>query len=346
MKVERLEENDLRGEGAWDAFVRTAPDATVFHLIAWKRVVRDVFRHRPHYLLAMEQGEVRGVLPLFEIHGLVSGHVLVSVPYGVYGGLCGSDPEARNVLLNAARELGVRQGVKHIELRQLWNPEPSLPTKRTYVSFRRTLSADPEANMSVIPGKQRRWVRKGINHGLETRRGWENLPAFYDVYNRNMRRLGSPAFPCRVFNAINEQFGKDAELLTIWSNGRLIGGVQSFFFRDVVMPYYASASEDAFSMGVNDFMYWDLTRQSGLDGFKTFDFSRSREGSGSYRFKCHWGFEPEPLAYQYILIKGDRIPDVSPSNPRLKGFIEIWKRLPVPLTRWCGPALTRWLPVD
>src|SRR5689334_23926449 len=44
-----------------------------------------------HYLVARAGTDVRGVLPLFEIRGLRAGHVLLSVPYGVYGGLCGED---------------------------------------------------------------------------------------------------------------------------------------------------------------------------------------------------------------------------------------------------------------
>jgi FemAB-related protein (PEP-CTERM system-associated) len=161
-----------------------------------------------------------------------------------------------------------------------------------------------------------------------------------------MRRLGSPAFPRRAFEAIRDYFGKEADLLTVWHEKRLVGGVQCFYFRDQVLPYYAAASQEAFHLGVNDFMYWELMCQAGRDGYRTFDFSRSRIGSGSYEFKCHWGFTPEPLAYQYLLISDHDIPNFSPSNPRLRLFIETWKRLPVPITRWLGPFLTRRLPVD
>jgi hypothetical protein len=96
----------LRDDGdAWDRFVRSSPDGTVFHLSAWKRIVTDVFRHTPHYLLAIEGDEIRGALPLFEVRGLLTGRVLISTPYAAYGGLCGTDPAARAALLARAREL-------------------------------------------------------------------------------------------------------------------------------------------------------------------------------------------------------------------------------------------------
>jgi FemAB-related protein (PEP-CTERM system-associated) len=185
-----------------------------------------------------------------------------------------------------------------------------------------------------------------MKHGLEPRRGWDVLPRFYDVYVANRRRLGSPPFSIRLFEAIRDHFGKEAELLTIWHEGRPVSGVISLFYEDRVMPYYGAALEGAFDLSVNDFMYWELMRASCLAGYKVFDFGRSREGTGPYNFKRHWGFEPKPLAYQYILLNGHQMPNINPSNPRLQLFIEGWKHLPLPVTRWLGPTLTRRLPLD
>lgn len=341
-----LPTSNLQEENAWDQFVRSSSDGTVFHLSAWKRVVERAYRLTPHYLIAREGTEIRAILPLFELKGLLSGHVLVSVMYGVYGGLCGADACARNVLLDEARKLGIRLGVRYIELRHLHEPAPDLPTKSLYSAFAKPLDPDPEVNLAAIPRKQRRMVRQGIKNGLEARRGWEYLDRFYEVFVINKRRLGSPAFPRQVFEAVRDYFDKDAELLTVWHDGRLVAGVISFFYKDRVMPFYGAALPEALPLAANDFMYWDLMREACLAGYRVFDFGRSREGTGPYNFKRHWGFEPKPLSYQYVMVNGGEIPNISPGNPRLHLFIETWKRLPLPLTRWIGPALTRWLPLD
>jgi hypothetical protein len=78
-------------------------------------------------------------------------------------------------------------------------------------------------------------------------------------------------------------------------------------------------------------------------GYQIFDFGRSREGTGPYHFKRHWGFEPEALPYQYILQRGS-IPNLSPSNPKMRLAIAAWKRLPLAVTKTLGPRLTRYLP--
>jgi hypothetical protein len=79
-------------------------------------------------------------------------------------------------------------------------------------------------------------------------------------------------------------------------------------------------------------------------GYRVFDFGRSREGTGAYNFKRHWGFEPVPLPYQYVLRDGAQMPNLSPSNPKLAFAVRAWKRTPLPLTKLIGPRLTKYLP--
>jgi len=343
MEVRPLGDSAAASESAWDRFVESSPDGTAFHRIAWKHVVEGVFGHAPHYLVALAGGAVRGVLPLFEVRGLRTGHVVLSVPYGTYGGLCGIDPEATALLLDAARRLGERLRARYVELRQLCHPLPGLPTRQPFATFAKSIVGDPDANLRALPAKRRYMIRKGAQRGLETRRGWEPLAEFYETYAINCRRLGAPPFPRRLFEAIRDRFGPAAELLTVRHGGRLVAGVLSLFHGDRVLPYYSASLPEARPLAVNDLMYWELMRGAGLSGYRVFDFGQSHTGSGTYAFKHNWGFAPEPIAYQYLLV-GDREPparDPSGTDP----LVEVWKRLPLQLTKWLGPSLIRWLPL-
>jgi hypothetical protein len=123
----------------------------------------------------------------------------------------------------------------------------------------------------------------------------------------------------------------------------MVAGVLTLFYEDQVLPYYGGAYRDAFAYAVNDFMYWELMRHAASAGYRVFDFGRSREGSGPYEFKKHWGFEPVPLPYQYILLRG-AMPDISPSNSKFTAAMRLWKRLPLRVTKTLGPIVTRYLP--
>ncbi|MBI3774860.1 MAG: peptidoglycan bridge formation protein FemAB [Gammaproteobacteria bacterium] len=89
------------------------------------------------------------------------------------------------------------------------------------------------------------------------------------------------------------------------------------------------------------FKYWDLMRRSCERGLKVFDYGRSKQGTGSYSFKKNWGFEPQPLYYEYFLVKAKALPNVSPTNPKYELFIKLWKKLPFSITKIIGPYIAK-----
>lgn len=60
--------------------------------------------------------------------------------------------------------------------------------------------------------------------------------------------------------------------------------------------------------------------------------------------KWHLGFEPQPLPYQCALLEGAKMPNLSPSNPKMRLAVEAFNRLPLGVTKLAGPLLTRYLP--
>ena len=115
----------------------------------------------------------------------------------------------------------------------------------------------------------------------------------------------------------------------------------SFRFRDEILPFYGGGGRIARGYYGNDFMYWSVMQKACGEGVRLFDYGRSREGTGAYRFKRHWGFEPSPMYYQYYPVKATRLPELNPSNPKFQLLINAWKRLPLRLAAAIGPALAR-----
>ncbi|WP_256360687.1 GNAT family N-acetyltransferase [Methylomonas koyamae] len=115
----------------------------------------------------------------------------------------------------------------------------------------------------------------------------------------------------------------------------------SFYFKDEVLPYYGGGVDAARDLKGNDFMYWEVMRRAVEKGCKVFDYGRSKIGTGSYRFKKHWGFEPEPLFYEIDLVAAKQIPEINPLNPKYQLFIAAWKKLPLPVSQWLGPWLAK-----
>jgi FemAB-related protein (PEP-CTERM system-associated) len=335
--IKRLDASSLK---SWDNYVLQSEQGTFFHLSGWKQLVEKVFSHSTYYLYAEENGRITGVLPLVHVKSLLFGNALVSNAFCVYGGIVADDDETFQQLDKEACRLAEELGVDHLEMRNQIQMTPERPYKDLYVTFRKELDAEEEKNLQAIPRKQRAMVRKGIKAGL-TGVIDEQIDRFFAAYSESVRNLGTPVLPKKYFQALKDIFKDQCEILTIEHNGKLVSSVMNFYFKDQVLPYYGGGTEHARAVKANDFMYWEVMRHAVAKGIKTFDFGRSKIGTGSYKFKRHWGFEPEPLFYEFYLVNADSLPDINPLNPKYQMFIKAWKRLPLPVSQTIGPWLAK-----
>ena len=322
----------------WETFVESCPEATFFHRFGWKKVIEEAFGHRIYLLLAECEGTIEGILPLGEIRSRFFGHSLISTPFCVYGGVAATTERARRLLTERACELANECGVQYLELRNREERNSDWQRKDLYVTFRKEIDPDPEKNLLAIPRKQRAMVRKGIAANLESVID-DDIERFFRAYSESVRNLGTPVFSKRYFRLLKETFGNDCELLTVVRDNELVASVMSFYFRDEVLPYYGGGKGIARDYKGNDFMYWEVMKRACQQGVRWFDYGRSKKGTGSYRFKTHWGFEPEPLHYEVKVLRGAEIPEVNPLNPKYAKFIAIWKRLPLSIANRIGPLI-------
>jgi FemAB-related protein (PEP-CTERM system-associated) len=324
----------------WNDFVRDHAEGTFFHLAEWQDVLRDAFGHRSYYLLAEAGGEIQGVLPLALVNSALFGRALISTPFCVYGGIVSNGPEAHRLLSEAACALARQLKVDYLELRNRRRQHPDWPVKELYVTFRKPIAAESEVNMLAIPRKQRAMVRKGIQKELRSRIDTDTRD-HYALYSESLRNLGTPVFSRKYLDTLRRVFGEACEILTVVHADVPVASVLSFYFRDEVLPYYGGGGALARPVAANDFMYWEVMERARQKGMRTFDYGRSKRGTGSFDFKAHWGFEPEPLHYEYYLVKARTIPELNPTNPRYQKIIATWQRLPLWLTRAIGPRLAR-----
>lgn len=341
MIIKQLDASDLGSVLRWNEFVFACPEATFFHRAEWQKIIGEVFRHPTFFLYAEKASQIVGVLPLAHVNSRLFGNALVSLPFAVYAGIASNDPEAQASLEAKAQQLAVKLDVDYLEFRNVSAKHSNWPTQDLYVTFRKEILPDAEANMLAIPRKQRAMVRKGIKNCLKSQVD-RSSDRFFSLFADNVHRHGTPALSKRYFDTLLKVFGDDCEILTVTSSeGKLLSSVLSFYFRDEVLPYYAGDDEAARDLAANDFKYWELMRRSSERGLRIFDYGRSKVGTGPYAFKKNWGFAPQPLHYEYCLYKRDSIPQNNPNNAKYKLFIEAWRRMPIGLANWLGPHIVR-----
>ena len=316
------------------------------HQDHWVKAICDGLKHSSFLVTAKESGQVVGYLPLVFVKGPLFGKFLVSLPYVNTGGVWARNKDVGDRMIDRACDLADELDVRYLELRQEKAVDhPRCNFQRTEkVHMRLNLPETDELLNKSFKSKLRSQVKKSGTHGHEVVWGGkELLSQFYEVFSVNMRDLGTPVFSRQLFASILNQFERDAELCVIRNSGQPIAAALLVHSHEVTEVPSASCLRRWNHTAANMFMYRQLLQRAIERGSTTFDFGRSSENSGTYKFKAQWGAKPHPAVWQYYVRQGsvDAMRPDSQGNQRL---IKIWQKLPVWLTRVAGPSIVRGIP--
>ena len=332
-------------DAGWDEYVASHSHGTLFHTTRWGKTVERFFPHRSRYLEVRREGQRAGVLPLFETRSILSGRGLVSVPYAVYGGPIADDEEAERALWERLREIVDAEGFKFAEVRCQREPAIELPGSELYLGFVKDLPDDPEECLKSIPRKSRATARQARDkHGLRFEALPDRVADFHRLFVLNKQKLGSPAFSRGWFDALASSTDGSVQLHGVLRGDELLMAVLSFCHGKTFNPYSSGSVPQADRLGASNFAYWQLMVTAVEQGYRSFDFGRSRAETGPWKFKKNMGFEPETLAYRYVLGLGGKIPEINPGNPKFSLPRRIIQKMPLALVKGIGPILMRWVP--
>jgi serine/alanine adding enzyme len=330
---------------AWNAYVHSHADGTVDHLFEWRDIIASVFGHDCTYLAAVRNATVVGVLPLVRFRSRLFGRFVVSLPFLNYGGLLASDDAAANALLTRAKEVARGFGATHLELRHVDRHCADLPFRSHKLALTRTLPGTTDALWAGLDKKVRNQVRKAQKEGLVAVEGGAELVGeFYQVFAENMRDLGTPVYPQRLFSEVVTRFRNEARVFVVRHNGQPVAASLVMRWRDVVLVPWASSLKRYRHLCPNMLLYWSMMESAVGFGARQFDFGRSSPGSGTHAFKVQWGATERPFHWEYALLSMDAPPDQGPTNAKFALFINVWQRLPLALANAIGPHLIRNIP--
>lgn len=345
LAVRRLEPEE---EDAWQDFVSSHPGAGVEHALGWPEVFTAAYGYRPRHLVAVEGGRLVGALPLLLAPVWPWGRALVSLPFLDCAGPLAEAAEAREALLEAARDLGEREAAAYVEVRARDPIGGGAPARTDKAKVVLDLAGEAEVIWKGLDAKVRNQVRKARRSGLRlTEDNGERVAAFYRVYAHNMRDLGSPVAPRRLFEQALSRFRENARLLTVWLHDEPVAGAVWLRHRGTAYVPWASALRRRFALCPNNLLYWRAIELACEQGCARFDFGRSTVGSGPYRFKLQWGGRPEQLYWYRWRGRGDpvsvaAIPTAESAAIRLAA--RTWRRLPSWIANLLGPRVVARMP--
>lgn len=334
---------EVTSEGPkWADFLAGRDDATIYHDPRWGELFNRVYGLKPYYLTAMREGRVTGILQLIEQKSLLFGHHLCSLPWFDASGILAETSDDSDALIARADELRRDTGSLWVELRQERSAARELPVREDKVTLRVSLAEDSEAMWSQLKSKVRNKVRKAQKaEWVDSDGQAEVLDAFYAVYSRTMRDLGSPAHSIGLFREILDAFPAEARIFVVALDEQVHAA--SFVFHDgrtLRVPW--SGSDFRYrQLAGNRALYWNMLAWAADHGCSVFDFGRSTRDSGTYGFKREWGAEEVQLHWQFVMDAGQSMPDLNPDSGKYKKMVACWRKLPLWLTRLLGPRIIR-----
>ena len=344
-QLQSIRVEEFRGDAAeWDHYVRRSVNGTFCHLSGWREIITGVLGHECHYRVARDDdsGECQGVLPLARIRSRLFGDYLLSMPFLNYGGPIGT-PEAEQKLGDDAQRLAHELKVKLLELRTRHRTRSELQTAGRKVTVLLSLPASPEALMAKFPAKLRSQIRRPMKEGMEVRFGADQRDAFYAVFARNMRDLGTPVLPRRFFDELARVFPREVVFCAVYYEGQPVAVGCGFVWGQEFELTWASSLREHSQRAPNMLLYWGLMQHMIERDLGVFNFGRCTPDGGTHRFKLQWGGETVPLPWLQWSSTGTAAPP-SPDRPLFQMATRVWSRMPLAVANTIGPLLARSLP--
>ncbi len=337
---------DCTDPKAWCNYIHSHPLASSYHRYGWRDVVEKSFKHRCYYITVKNNEQaIVGVLPLVFMQSRLFGRFLVSLPFFNYGGLLADNIESCQALLGAANSLKSQLNAEYVELRHREEFALGLSGKAHKVAMILGLEKTADDQWQAFNAKLRNQIRKSEKSNFHVRIGsQELLDDFYAVFARNMRDLGTPVYAKSFFGEVMKTFADSCAIIAVYSGEKAVASGFLSWFRETVEIPWASSLREFNSLCPNNLLYWTALKFSIEKGCRFFDFGRSSPGEGTYRFKAQWGAKPLQLYWQYLLTANEAMPELNVKNPKYQRAINIWKRMPVFLTRLIGPNIVRNIP--
>jgi CelD/BcsL family acetyltransferase involved in cellulose biosynthesis len=283
----------------WEAFVSSAPHASVFHHPRWLELLRDQYGYRMMACCMTDRdGGVRAGLPLALVSSRLTGRRLVALPFSdVCPPLSGDGAE--HGLAAALNDLRVSLGIElrvHGPLVGVGRPGPAY--------HHHLVDLEPE-----VEAVQRRFTRRQALQGVrraqregvvvEHRTDPEALACFYRLHAATRRRQGIPTQPRRFILSFAGLFDRELGFVSLASvGGRPIAAAVFLVFNGVLTYKYGASDARFLDRRPNNLLFMEAIRWGCEQGLHTFDMGRTDLGHESLRaFKLMWGAEEHLLQY-------------------------------------------------
>lgn len=340
-----------------DLYVKQHVNGSAYHLAAWRNAITAAYGHSQLVLVARDNTDIVGYLPLCLVSNPLFGKKLISLPFADFSGVLADSAAIAELLLNRAQSLLGTLAAKKLEIRSRVGDNDTIQqltasdkqAKHSKVRMLVQLPDSAETLLASYKPKLRSQIKKAEKNGLaaELRSDFVALEHFYQIYARNMHRLGSPVHRFSWFKQLWQNFKAEnaVQIALVWFEKQPVAAAVVISCNKQACIPWASTLTEFNHLAPNMLMYWHIQAKLADNKISWFDMGRSTEGEGTFRFKAQWGAEPEQLCwlqYSATSIKADLINSKATGRIRLVAE-KVWPKLPFSLATGIGAYIRKYI---
>jgi Acetyltransferase (GNAT) domain len=301
-------------EHAWDSFLLTQPAALVHYSIRYRDLLVDHLNCQAEYLVALDGGEIRGVLPILWASDS-DGRVANALPfYGSHGSPIAESRESENALIEAwnDRVTDPTTLAGTMVMNPMLERDPVVPRydmideRISQVTRLPDVGAE-SAIMEMISRAARKNVRKAHRLGVSVKRDADAFPELCEIHQENMRAIGGLAKSPEFFATVPRHLraGKEFDLWTARWEGETIGASLVLRFNRAAEYFTSGTALEHRDKNPHAAILIAAMAHAARRGCRIWNFGGTwLDQQGVYRFKRKWGTGER--RYHYFTKLNDR----------------------------------------
>jgi hypothetical protein len=325
----------------WDREVLSHPEANIFHLSAWAKVLSASYGHKPLYLRFSREGRLAALLPIMEVKSFFTGVRGVSLPFSdfcsplIFDQAIGIFPVLEEVI-----RLGVTRHWKYFETRSNALTADFSPAGERFYGHELDLTPGRSSLLAGLAPSVRRAIRKAENSNIqvEVTQTLESMFEFYRLHLETRRRHGVPPQPLAFFGHIHREIIGPGNGFIVHARLNQTPVASAVFFHagTEALYKYGASNRQCQCYRANNLVMWKAIEHLCQLGFRRLLFGRTElANDGLRRFKRNWGEREYELKY-FRFERAIRPVTGGSARARSGLYTHIFRNLPIVLNQAIG----------
>jgi hypothetical protein len=307
-------------EDAYANFLERCSGSLIQHSLDWGRVINDLGKDKPFFIVAKENGKIVGALPMY-FYECRLGNLLTTIAWhSISGIVCRERNASCHVIYKALLDycVSLARDLNCVAVSIATNP--FLDDKEYYLNYFKPdyimenfvqcidlKEIFDETGSLIHPNYMRRSsltrnLKKARLKGIviSDEQTQANIDEWFAIHEKRMNELGAAPIPKKLFDSVFKnliQKGK-GKFLFAFHGKKMISGGLFIFNKRIIDVYMISVDSRYVDCGTNYLIAYHMLEWANKNGISVFNWeSIPGRKSGAYGWKEQWGSRERVFLY-------------------------------------------------